>query len=543
MKFKFLFSLLLGSALTMSAQGYKDGIEYYKADQLNNAKSILERTLNDASTDKSMSYYYLGQIALNAGDKAAAIKNFNDGINANPENGYNYVGLGAVELLNGNEKVADASFKTARKFAKKDDVLITDIARAYYNADPVKYAEDIAKCIKDALKANKASAAIMVFQGDVDADNEKIGDAAAKYENAIYNNPNAVEAYVKYANVYFPVNARFAIGKLKELLNLQPNSALAQRELAEKYYQNDQLTLSAQQYGEYIKNPNHFKEDEERYAVLLYFGKNYDESYNLAQRILNEDPNSFLMYRILFLNKAAKQEYPEARTLAENFFTKKGQFTSNDYMTYGTVLKELGEDSLAVMQVEKAVALDPQNIDLLRELSSVYSGKKDYAKAAEAYQRIIDNCDYNTNDLLMATIRYTSLASTSVPGSEEKVNAIAKAVNYIDQVIERAPDNYTVYQRKARVMIAKDDSLRTTAEAVDVYKQMLEVLDKEPNNKVDNKKAYIEAYNLIAGYYFDNDDLDNAILYYEKYLGIDPENAALQEYVATLKEKQAKLKK
>ena len=70
MKFKFLLSLVLGAALSMSAQGYKDGIEYYKADQFENAKTILTRTLNDASTNQSEAYFYLGEIALRNGDKA-----------------------------------------------------------------------------------------------------------------------------------------------------------------------------------------------------------------------------------------------------------------------------------------------------------------------------------------------------------------------------------------------------------------------------------------------------------------------------------------
>ena len=64
MKVKFFLSLLLGAALTASAEGYKDGIEYYKAGQYENAKTILSQTLNRPDTDKSTAYYYLGQIAI-----------------------------------------------------------------------------------------------------------------------------------------------------------------------------------------------------------------------------------------------------------------------------------------------------------------------------------------------------------------------------------------------------------------------------------------------------------------------------------------------
>ena len=43
MKAKLLFSLLVGGALSLSAQGFKDGVEYYRADQPEEAKIILER--------------------------------------------------------------------------------------------------------------------------------------------------------------------------------------------------------------------------------------------------------------------------------------------------------------------------------------------------------------------------------------------------------------------------------------------------------------------------------------------------------------------
>ena len=69
MKSKLLFSLFLGSALGLSAQGFKDGVEYYRADQPEEAAIILTNTLNQAGTDQSTAYYYLGQIALKTATK------------------------------------------------------------------------------------------------------------------------------------------------------------------------------------------------------------------------------------------------------------------------------------------------------------------------------------------------------------------------------------------------------------------------------------------------------------------------------------------
>ena len=56
------------------------------------------------------------------------------------------------------------------------------------------------------------------------------------YEMAFTFDPENTEAYVKYANTYFFVNPTMAIEKLAEVLAKNPHSALAQRELAEKYY-------------------------------------------------------------------------------------------------------------------------------------------------------------------------------------------------------------------------------------------------------------------------------------------------------------------
>ena len=183
MKIKFLLSLLVASALTAGAQsqGYKDGIEFYKAGQYDNAKTILNRTINEPSTDQSLAYYYLGQVDLAQNDKAAAKAAFEKGVSLNPECGYNYVGLGALDLLAGNNSAAQDNFKKAQGLAKKDAELTIAIARAYYNADPVKYAKEIQKNIEKARKdSNLKEPAIYILEGDIKYDAQDFGGAAAQ---------------------------------------------------------------------------------------------------------------------------------------------------------------------------------------------------------------------------------------------------------------------------------------------------------------------------------------------------------------------------
>ena len=276
MKFKFLVSLmLLGGSLSAFAQGYKDGIEYYKVGQYDNAKELLLRNLDDAATNKSEAYYYLGCIDMKQGKVADAKANFEKGKAADANNPYNYVGLASIDLKNGNTDAAEETFKQAQKMVKKDAALETAIARAYYEADPVAYAKEIEKATKNAKKYEGGkNPDIWIFEGDIFAEKKNWGEAAGNYEMVFTNyDPQNVEAYVKYANTYYNVNPDMAISKLTEVLDKNPNSALIQRELAEKYYKNEQWAKAAQQYGKYIENPNHFTQDRSRYAFLLFYGQ------------------------------------------------------------------------------------------------------------------------------------------------------------------------------------------------------------------------------------------------------------------------------
>ena len=317
MKSKFLLTLLAGAALSASAQGFKDGVEYYRADQPEEAAIIINNNLNEAGIDQASAYYFLGQIALKNGNKAKAREYFDKGLGVNPDNAYNYIGLGALALADGNTSDASRYFKDAKGKAKKDPDMLTEIARAYFVADPVKYSDEISKALADAKKARKNAPAPFILEGDMLA-GTNAGEAAGMYEMAAQFDTDQThpEAYVKYARTYFPVNATFAINKLKDLLAQQPNSALAQRELAEKYYDNNQLTMAAEQYEQYIKNPNSFKKDKQRLVGLLFFAKRYPESYNLASEILREDPANFYMQRLQFYNKKAMGENEAAKAAA-----------------------------------------------------------------------------------------------------------------------------------------------------------------------------------------------------------------------------------
>jgi len=543
MKRKFFIAslLLMGASLVANAQGYKDGIEYYKVDKLDNAKELLVRNLNSPSTDKAVAYYYLGQIALHQGNVAEAAANFEKGIAANAMNPYNYVGQAAIALKNGGD--AKVLLEKARKLSKKDSKLEVEIARAFYDANPTTYAKDIEKCIKNARKWNADDPDSYIFEADTKADKKDWGNAAGIYELAFDKDPKNIEAYVKYANTYFNVVPEMAIERLEELQAKVPNSALVQRELAEKYYADNLGAKAAEQYGQYIKNPNHFAQDEVRYVQLLFFGEKYKESLDLATSLIGKlnpaDDKVFYMKRMQLYNQVQLKQWPEAVEAGKSFFAnalpKGSNYEVRDYTDYGQALQEAGLPEEAVAAYEKALELNPGNTDLLRFMGDSYADAGNYMKGAEYYQRLVDMGKeyYKSNDFFTLSNYYLGIATADALDDMTKADALAKSQKYIEEVDKMVPNNVQIVNQKAKIAKVREGDTNNGA-ALDAYMELLRILDQK-EDKADYARYYKYAYNYLATYYFTKGDKASAKTYYQKWLEYDPENEALRNYVNSLK--------
>ena len=537
MKFKLFAILLLGGALVSNAQGYKDGIEYFKVGKIDNAKELLDKNLNDPTTVKSEAYCYLGHIEAAKGNTAGAKEYYNKGVAADANNAFNYIALGALDLKAGNAKAAEDQFKMAQKVDKKNAAVYAAIARAYYEADPVAYAKELGKNIEKARKTNKQDPTVYILEGDMKAAEKDYGGAAGQYELAFTFDPKNEEAYVKYANTYFHVNPQMATAKLEELLTKTPNSALAQRELAEKYYELDLGSQAAEQYGKYIQNPNHFKQDEIRYVQLLFFGGKYDQSFDLAKSIRAAmpagDKDHFYMCRMQLYNKVALEQWAEAEAFGAELFGLNipgTEYTAKDFVDYATALKNVGKTAESVAEYEKAVAYNPNNIDLIRDLVDVYEQNENYAKAAEYYQKIVDSPECKANDLYLMSTKYFNVAATT-QDEALKASSLEGARKYAALANEKVPGNYRIVQQQAKV----ENLAGNTAEAVKFYNATIAILDAKENAKVEYKDTYIGIYANLARIAFEADDKAGARDIYMKWLEVDPENAALREYVEKMK--------
>ncbi|MCM1005076.1 MAG: tetratricopeptide repeat protein [Prevotella sp.] len=569
MKFKFLLTLTLAgaSALGAWAQGYKDGVEYFKADRLTDAEELLNRNLNNADTNKAEAYYYLGQIQLaryysvkmnNSGDpakyKAAAADLFNKGIAADAENPFNYVGIGNIELINNNSKAAQDNFKQAEKLAKKDAGVYAAIARAYYDVNPTLYAKQMDKALQAGNKLVQKQALskdpqwadhdsdFYMLMGDMEfdaanGDSKEVGDACNFYEQAIRVNPKAAEGYIKYADKLFTVKRNNeALAQLRTLLENNPMSALGQRELAERLYNEGKVQEGIEEYGKLIRNPNHFAQDENRYMGLLYFVDDNQKGYDEATYMLNLDPTNFNARRSQYVF-ASRMGRPSALQLAEELLklkSKDNPFATGDYALIAGDLIKAGRNDEAAAVLDMGIADYPDQPAVYKGAANVYLfNLKQYAKAADAMAKVVE---FAANDATASD--YNSLsdfayyAAQTVENDADKAKYISMSEDAIKKAASGLAEQYKYLAPKRIGDLARiKKDTKTTLDNYQTAIKMIETVGVNDNNKGDLSTMY----RMLGLQYIADKNYPEAKAYLQKYMGLNPDDAEMAKLISQLK--------
>lgn len=107
---------------------------------------------------------------------------------------------------------------------KKNAAGLAKVGRAYLDVKDTLNTRKYANLAVDAEKKLKEgkTAVGYILLGDLEVYNDNPGDAAAWYQNAIYFNPKAAEAYKKYAFIYRGRDPKQAVQTLEQLRTVDP---------------------------------------------------------------------------------------------------------------------------------------------------------------------------------------------------------------------------------------------------------------------------------------------------------------------------------
>ena len=524
--FILLFTTSFFASLTNVQAGEGQGIAYYKAGFPQVAKPLLINEIGTDPSTRAETCFYLGNIYFKDNQTDSASYYFNKGLVADPLNALNSVGLSMLKIKS-NAQAAELDFTNLikQKQYKKDVDVYVAIANAYlFNGvldQAVSYQEK-AKTIKTKY------APVYVLLGDIELAKKNVGNACSNYDMAIYYDDKCKEAYIKYARAYKSVNTPLAIEKLNALKLKEPYFLLVDKELADIYYTTNEFGKAAELYANYLKTGNSNIQDLTQYALILFLNGDFKKSLEVDSIGLVNAPRNPALNRLAMYNNVDLKRSDKALKAADAFFNKTDdpKFTYLDYRYYGQALRDNNQINLAIPQYEKALQIDSIKTDLWKDISEMYSKQKKYNKAIVSYVKYFsvlkdENKTYEIYSQY-GKLYYGLGTADSTLNANEKKSAVLKADSLFGIVAATEPTNYTGNFWRARSNSALDPETEQGL-AKPYYEKTVALVEPKADPRYNS--ILIECYSYLGYYYLVQKDNTNSLLYWNKILAIDANNA------------------
>lgn len=432
----------------------------------------------------------------------------------------------ATSIIKSKAPDADAQVKAIYKKNKKNAEVITGIGRAYYEVEDTAQAKEYGLL---AVKADKSYAKAFILLGDIEALKDDGGAAAGQYNQAIYADPDDPEGYYKYANVFRKVSPSEAVAKLEDLRARRPDvavDALAGR----IWYLSNRFPDAINSYSK-VALKDMEKRDITEYAMALYFTQKNEKCLEIVKYGLTQEPRDAAYNRLAFFNSTDLQNYPQALEYADALFNKSdsAKFSYFDYTYLGNAYIGNKQPEKAIEAFQTALTLEFDNPDkkagVIKQLSEAYKGIGDYDRAISSYREYMATVSkVGAQDYLGLGNLYIIAANDENTTEEQKVEKLNGALAVYDEFEQKFPVEveYATY-RKAQVNAMLDPET-SQGLAKPYYEKLANILEPKGELEQMDKNRLIECYRYLGYYNLVNDNKDEADIYWNKVLELDPDN-------------------
>jgi tetratricopeptide (TPR) repeat protein len=518
------YVLAIGASFTFTtafSQSVKDAQRSIDLERYKEASRALQ-TLSNKDDEAAL---LLADVYLRAGKTDSATIFLNKAASMNAKSPYSMVAAGKAALLKGDVGGAQAKFEDAIKAKKKDPQVYKLIGQAYADAN----AKDVTKAIEYLNKANELAKnkdpEVYIVMGDVQQLKPNGGgEAMTSYDRALQIDGKNAKAHYRRGQLYVRSrNFNEAQTALQAAITADANFAPAYRELAEMYYFAGKYDQALENMRKYTSMAENTPETRAKYASFLFLTKDYAGTIKEAQEVLARDPKNAVMNRVMAYSLFETDKYPEALTTMENYFkvADPTKVIASDYAYYGRMLAQVGKNDEAQTNFNKALEMDPNNVELMDDIASFYAKGKDPAKGIEIYKKIIAAKPKNMNvynvklaDAYFANKKYDSADS-------------------LYSVVLKTNPTYAhgLFQR-ARIADEKDTD--KSGDAKPMYEEFVKVVSQDPA-KVESYKNYLIPANYLLGFYaYKAKDYATARKYWQEVKKLDPSNKEATTGLANL---------
>lgn len=547
-----VLGLAILAAGSLQAQDINEAKKAIDAEQFDKAKKTLKAIVQAKPAD-GRATFLLGNVYLKQNVTDSAKIYFQKGLSASDNATLNNIGLGQIDLDNGDVAAAKTKFDLALKDArKKDTEQYIFVARAYMNADKPDFKSAIA-ILNKAKVNNPNDPQLLLALGDAYYGEKDQNQAYTAYRAALAADNTLIRAKVQQGVLLKGARAYTeAVKNLESVAATNPTYGPVYRELAETYYlwgvhepkrYTENIKKALGFYEKYMQMTDYSLASRMRHADFLILAKDYKALEVEAEKMKQLDKVNPRILRYLGYSAYENGNAEVAvQSLKDYMSNPSNKVISRDHMYLGlaklkvankadgTIDNTLFAEGIA--DIKKAVEMDIDMTNDLSEIGKKLFGDKKYLESSKVFEIAISNPEsrnYNEDILYYAITVHTVNRSLE----EDKVDkaSVEKASAGLDLVIQKYPEYQDAYYHKARLnrLIGKDDVM-----AQEYENYMKTVNAKGADEVAKAKTKFVEAYNNIGAHYA-NTDKAKAIEYFNKTLALDPTNEYASSSIKALK--------
>lgn len=554
-KVKVLSIALLAVVTASRAQDLTQAKKAIDAEQFEKAKSIL-KSIIAAKPSNGTADFYLGNVYLLQNYTDSAKIYYQKGLSGSEGARLNHIGLGLIDLDNGNTAAAEEKFALAIKDIKKKDIEeYVFIGRAYTLSTKPDFKKAL-EYLNRAKLVNPQDAQLNLALGNAYFGDKNQNEAYSAYRNAYAADNTLIRAKMQLGVLLKGAKAYGeAIKAYDEVIAIDANYGPVYRELAETYYlwgRNEPskykmyIEKALVNYEKYLNLTDYSLSSRMRHADFLVLAGEYKALEAEANKMVELDKVNPRILRYLGISAYQNGNYDVAIKSLESFISdSNNKIIAYDYQILGfsKIKKAVGEDGKnldtalfdnGILDVKKSAEMDANSLSMnISDIGKKLYELKLFKQASAIYEIAVMNKE-SKNYILDNFYLGNSLYFDNT-GKDVKPDPIAlqRADLAYGAVIEASPKTQDAYLYRARAnSLLENDEM--TIKYYNEYVNIVNEKGAEELAKPATIKKLIESYNT-AGASYANSDKAKAIEYFNKALVLDPANEYASSSLKSLK--------
>ena len=548
------------SAVAVNAQDLEQVKKTIDAEKFSEARKSL-KSMVETTPDKGKNYFYLGQVYLALEKQDSAKVYFEKGKVTKDAGHLNLIGLGQLNLLEGNSSAAETNFASALTIAKKknteEQIFIT---QAYLKATNPDVSKALAAA-KLAVASDPKSALAQIALGDALVANKNVNDAYVAYRTAGELDKTSLRAPLQLAIITRNAQAfPEALKAFNDILAINPSYGPAFREKAEtnlawayakKSLFEEKIAAALEDYKKYMSLTDVSTDAKIKYADFLILSKKWKELEAEALAIQKLDKVNPKVFKYLGYAYSENGNPDGAIKSLTDYMTKVDakKINGKDYLylakaKLATSMDDKGiisnqtKFSEAISDLTKAAELNPNlNTEFTEIGIKLYSGKA-YLEAAKLFELAVKNTNSKSysrdNFLLGNSILFYSESKTAAQKAALTAEFI-KANNAYAEAIRISPNTQDVYFYKGQLnrVIGTPEANAQAVLDYEGYVKTVTAKGETEMAKAAVKENLFETYSFIGANYATTDKA-KAIENFKKAAEINPNDVFVKESLQAL---------